>query len=161
MKKNIFAIFCAALLLLAGCSDNDGTISGSGDLERSERPRDGGTTKKATMPNQDGDTGDVSSPSGSCSEYSSYGTRNGGREAWRIPRKGPEFGSRVKVVFSNGHTVIVPNTAQNYREGDGFVFKPGIPDGGEGSNSTSTSHGGVFLHAPYGNHSKLVKLCKM
>lgn len=42
-------------LLLAGCSDNDGTISGAGD-ERSDRVRDGGPTKKAPMPNQDDDS---------------------------------------------------------------------------------------------------------
>ena len=161
--KALFVIFCAALILLTGCSDEDGALSGSGDLEKSDRVRDdGGPAKKATVPNQD----DPATPTptvspGNCSEYSSYGTRNGGREAWRIPRKGPEFGSRVKVVFSNGHTVIVPNTSKNYRESDGFVFKPGIGPNGEGADNTGTAHGGVYLHAPYGNHSKMVKLCSM
>jgi hypothetical protein len=88
--------------------------------------------------------------------YTSYGTRNGGRQAWRIPKKGPEFGSQIKVVFSDGHTVIVKDTSHNYRESDGFVFKPGIGPNGEGQDNTGTSHGGVYLHAPYGNNSKQV-----
>lgn len=85
--------------------------------------------------------------------YTSYGVRNGGRQAWRIPKKGPEFGAKVKVVFSNGHTVMVNDTSHNYRESDGFVFKPGIGPNGEGTTDTGTAHGGVYLHAPYGNKS--------
>jgi len=88
--------------------------------------------------------------------YTSYGQRNGGREAWRIPHKGPEFGKLIKVVFSDGHTVFVKDTSHNYRESDGFVFKPGIGPNGEGSADTGTAHGGVYLHAPYGNKSKQV-----
>ena len=88
--------------------------------------------------------------------YTSYGTRNGGRQAWRIPKKGPDFGKQIKVVFSDGHTVYVKNTSRNYRESDGFVFKPGIGPNGEGSENTGTAHGGVYLHAPYGNRSKQV-----
>lgn len=48
--------------------------------------------------------------------YTSYGTRNGGRQAWRIPMKGPEYGDTIKVVFADGHTVIVKDTSHNYRE---------------------------------------------
>lgn len=88
--------------------------------------------------------------------YTSYGVRNGGRQAWRIPKKGPDFGSQIKVVFSDGHTVIVKDTSHNYRESDGFVFKPGLGPNGEGEDNTGTSHGGVYLHAPYGNNSKQV-----
>lgn len=151
------------LLLLVGCSSDDdqGTIGGAGD-ERSDRVRDGGSTKKATMPNQDGSKPAPTTSSGTCSkDYASYGTRNGGRQAWRIPQKGPEFGSRAKVVFSNGHTVMVPNTSRNYRESDGFVFKPGIGPNGDGADNTGTAHGGVYLHAPYGNHSTMAKICSI
>ncbi len=38
------------------------------------------------------------------------------------------------------------NTSKNYRESDGFVFKPGIGPNGEGSDNTGTAHGGVYLH---------------
>ncbi|HAX91872.1 MAG TPA: hypothetical protein DCY07_06670 [Rhodospirillaceae bacterium] len=82
--------------------------------------------------------------------FTSYGTRNGGRQAWRIPKEGPRYGKSIKVVFSDGHTVIVPDTSKCYREKDGFVFKPGT--NGEYSE-TGTAHGGVYLHAPYGNSS--------
>lgn len=85
--------------------------------------------------------------------YTSYGVRNGGRQAWRIPESGPDFGSKLKVVFEDGHTVYVNDTSHNYRESDGFVFKPGIGPNGEGSADTGTAHGGVYLHAPYGNSS--------
>lgn len=89
--------------------------------------------------------------------YTSYGVRNGGRQAWRIPAKGPSFGRQIKVVFSDGHTVFVKDTKHNYREGDGFVFKPGIGPNGTGDANTGTAHGGVYLHAPYGNRSTQVR----
>ena len=40
----------------------------------------------------------------------------------------------------------------------GFVFKPGIGANGEGDNDTGTSHGGIYLHAPYGDKSNTVTL---
>lgn len=156
----IFFILVVAVfsMMISGCSsDDDGVLSGSGD-DRSSRPRSG-QARKADMPNQD-DGGNDTAISGNCSTYTSYGTRNGGRQAWRIPKKGPEFGARIKVVFSDGHTVYVNNTSKNYRESDGFVFKPGIGPNGEGQADTGTSHGGVYLHAPYGNRSKQVTFCQ-
>jgi hypothetical protein len=122
---------------LNGCSDDDdsATVSGSGNAPVAENAQPEYDQKET---------------------YSSYGTRNGGRQAWRIPRKGPDFGKKIKVVFSDGHTVYVNNTSRNYRESDGFVFKPGIGPNGEGVNNTGTAHGGVYLHAPYGNRSKRV-----
>jgi len=88
--------------------------------------------------------------------YTSYGERNGGRKAWRIPEQGPTFGVNIKVVFANGHTVIVKDPYHNYREKDGFVFKPGLGPNGEGEHDTGTSNHGVYLHAPYGNKSNTV-----
>ena len=38
----------------------------------------------------------------------------------------------------------------------GFVFKPGIGPNGDGDSDTGTSHGGIYLHAPYGDSSKQV-----
>lgn len=100
--------------------------------------------------------------------YTSYGTRNGGRQAWRIPEKGPDFGNKVKVVFSDGKTFTVNDTSKNCRDREdtcnrdssspmyGFVFKPGIGQNGDGDDNTGTSHGGVYLHAPYGSTAKQV-----
>ncbi|OGI11970.1 MAG: hypothetical protein A2Y40_06720 [Candidatus Margulisbacteria bacterium GWF2_35_9] len=124
------------------------------------------TTVELTDTNTDTTTGTTTGKSVSSddsmysnsAEYTSYGTRNGGRQAWRIPDCGTEFGGSLKIVFEDGHTVYVNNTSENYREDDGFVFKPGISDGGEGHGSTSTSHNGVFLHAPYGNTSQTAKI---
>ena len=157
-----FSVALAVLLmLLVGCSSDDdqGTIGGAGD-ERSDRVRDG-STKKATMPNQDNGkpaTAPTTTPTGYSKQatYKAYGQRNGGRWAWRIPKKGPEFGNQIKVVFSNGHTVYVKDTSHNYRESDGFVFKPGLGPNGTGDADTGTAHGGVYLHAPYKNPSQSV-----
>ena len=104
--------------------------------------------------------GDIPDPAGTIyanhTTYTSYGVRNGGRQAWRIPKQGPEFGKKIKVVFSDGHTVYVNDTSHNYREKDGFVFKPGLGPNGEGEADTGTAHHGVYLHAPYGNKSTQV-----
>jgi len=100
--------------------------------------------------------------------YDSYGVRNG-RQAWRINKKGPDFGpGPVKFVFSSGKEFIVYNTSKNCRDVPkscgrnskapmhGFVFKPGIGPNGEGDSDTGTSHGGVYLHAPWKDNSKEV-----
>lgn len=102
--------------------------------------------------------------------FDSYGVRNG-RQAWRIAGKGPSFGEPVKFVFSSGKTYIVKDTDKNCRGADpdacdipsdqnkdGFVFKPGIGPNGEGDTNTGTSHGGIYLHAPYDDNSKTVTL---
>lgn len=145
MKRicSVFMILFLALLL-NGCSDSSNqtdAMSGAGDENSS--------TAAAT--NTD-DTDEYSHQD----TYTSYGVRNGGRRAWRIPKKGPSFGDKIKVVFSDGHTVYVQNTSKNYRESDGFVFKPGLGHNGEGASNTGTAHGGVYLHAPYGNRSTRV-----
>jgi len=88
--------------------------------------------------------------------YTSYGERNGGRKAWRIPEQGPYFGPNIKVVFADGHIVYVKDQYHNYREKDGFVFKPGLGPNGEGEANTGTAHHGVYLQAPYGNKSNIV-----
>jgi len=100
--------------------------------------------------------------------YDSYGERNG-RQAWRINKKGPEFGAGpVKFVFSSGKEFIVYNTSKNCRDVPkscgrnskapmyGFVFKPGIGPNGDGDSDTGTSHGGVYLQAPWKDSSKEV-----
>lgn len=102
--------------------------------------------------------------------YTSYGTRNGGRQAWRIPGKGPSFGPVIKFVFASGKTFLVKDTSKNCRDDEntcnrsssagmyGLVFKPGIGPNGDGDDNTGTSHGGIYLHAPYGDSSKSVTL---
>lgn len=102
--------------------------------------------------------------------YTSYGVRNGGRQAWRIAGKGPSFGEPVKFVFSSGKSFTVKDTDKNCRDREdtcerdskaemyGFVFKPGIGPNGDGDSDTGTSHGGIYLHAPYGDSSKTVTL---
>ena len=138
--KKLCCLFLILLLslFLNGCSDDDDststTVSGAGEETTTTAVSAAEYSRKAT--------------------YTSYGTRNGGRQAWRIPKNGPSFGKKIKVVFSNGHTVFVPNTSKNYRESDGFVFKPGIGKMCHSSSCTGTAHKGVYLHAPYGNRSR-------
>lgn len=101
--------------------------------------------------------------------YKSYGVRNG-RQAWRITQKGPEFGKTAKFVFSSGKEFTVKDTEYNCRDREdtckrdsssdmyGFVFKPGIGPNGDGDADRGTSHGGVYLHAPWKDTSKSVKV---
>ena len=103
-------------------------------------------------------------------EYDSYGVRNGGRQAWRINKRGDSLGAGpVKFTFSDGLTFIVKDPNKNCRdredtcnrdsraEKDGFLYKPGngLPNG-TGDADRGTAHGGIYLHAPYGNNSKKV-----
>ena len=99
--------------------------------------------------------------------YTSYGVRNGGRQAWRISKSGKDLGAGpIKFVFA---TFIVKNPLRNCRDQEncsrnskaamyGFVYKPGIGPNGDGDNDTGTSHGGIYLHAPYGDSSKTVTM---
>lgn len=102
--------------------------------------------------------------------YDSYGVRNG-RQAWRINKKGPEFGpGPVLLVFSSGKKFTVYNTSKNCRDVPkscgrnskaamyGFVWKPGIGPNGDGDSDTGTSHGGVYLQAAWKDTSKKVTL---
>ena len=103
--------------------------------------------------------------------FTSYGERNGGRKAWRIPGKGPSYGSQIKFVFASGKEYTIKDTSKNCRGNDpnrcnissssnkdGFVYKSGIGPNGEGDSNTGTSHGGIYLHAPYGDKSNTVTL---
>jgi len=104
------------------------------------------------------------------STYTSYGVRNQGRQAWRIPRSGKDLGSGpIKFAFSSGKTFIVKNPLKNCRDQEncsrnskaamyGFVYKPGIGPNGEGDDNTGTDHGGIYLHAPFGDSSKTVTM---
>jgi hypothetical protein len=92
-------------------------------------------------------------------EFTTKGVANGDRQYWRIPQSGPQFGKELKAVFADGHTVVVKNTSQRYAENDGFIFRPGIgSESDPRATDTWTSHKGAFIHAPFGNNSKTVKL---
>lgn len=92
--------------------------------------------------------------------YPSQGIRNG-RMSWRIHEVGGAFGSTCVFVFSDKRQYKVPNTKKNFRPGDGFVFKPGYKSKyTDKERDTSTSHGGVYLQANYGNRSKYVTVYK-
>ena len=166
----IFLILCFSLSL-SGCGEWDDlvdSISGSDDDDavaatQTNLPRKDVSTPTTTQTKTETKTSsDTDKPTTSeytrKSTYTSYGVRNGGRQAWRIPKKGPDFGKKIKFVFSNGYTVVVTNTSRNYRQSNGFVFKPGIGPNGEGVVNSGTAHGGIYLHAPYHNASKQVTL---
>ena len=120
-----------------------------------------------------GSTVDPISPTGDYTnkaEYDSYGVRNGGRQAWRINKRGNSLGSGpVKFTFSDGLIFVVKDPNKNCRDRedtcardsgadkDGFLYKPGnnLPNG-KGDADRGTDHGGIYLHAPYGNSSKKV-----
>jgi len=98
-------------------------------------------------------------PAGTCGKvYDTYGIRGNGRMAWRIP-KGGEVYKTLTITFSNGYSVDISDTLKNQEGEDGFLYKPGINNDEEGGESTNTSHGGVYILAPYGNSSTKVRLC--
>jgi len=102
--------------------------------------------------------------------YDSYGVRNQGRQAWRINKRGDSLGAGpIKFTFASGKTFIVKNPLKNCRDQEncsrnsranmyGFVYKPGIGPNGDGDDNTGTSHGGIYLHAPFGDSSKTVMM---
>jgi hypothetical protein len=172
-------LILATSLLLSSCGEWDNlvdSVTGSDDDEapavQAEAPRkpvstpatktDAKTDTDDTDSKDDNDDDDSEDGYSRKATYTSYGVRNGGRQAWRIPKKGPEFGKKIKVVFSDGFSTVVNNTSKNFRlstgKGRGFVFKPGLGPNGEGDDNTGTAHGGVYLHAPYGNRSKQVTI---
>jgi hypothetical protein len=156
-------------LLLSSCGEWDDmvdSITGSGDDDKEVVAQTNPAAEKASTPAPapaptPAPTTDTNSVKETTTEkgyknkstYSSYGVRNGGRQAWRIPRTGPSFGKEIKIVFSNGYTTYVYNTSRRVSESNGFVFRPGI---GSIDSGTGTAHNGVYLHAPYGNSSKKV-----
>jgi len=101
--------------------------------------------------------------------YGYYNVANK-RQAWRIPSRGDSLGpGPVKFTFSSGKTFTVRSTAKNCRDREdtcnrdsravmyGFVFKPGNGrPNGKGDSDMGTSHGGIYLHAPFGDISKSV-----
>ena len=104
--------------------------------------------------------------------YTSYGVRNQGRQAWRISKRGDSLGAGpVKFTFASGKTFTVKSTARNCRDREdtcnrdsraamyGFLFKPGNGrPNGEGDADIGTAHGGIYLHAPFGDSSKTVTM---
>lgn len=85
-----------------------------------------------------------------------YNVGDGGRMAWRIPKKGPDFGKTIKAVFADGYTVVIPDTSVRFALKNGFIYRPGTDKKGSPTNSIETSHGGVYMYAPTGNQSKSV-----
>ncbi|HSL39163.1 MAG TPA: hypothetical protein VK857_02240 [Desulforhopalus sp.] len=150
-------------LLLSSCGEWDDmvdSITGSGDDDKEVVAQTHQAAEEASTPAQAPAPAPAPASAPTTedgyknkSTYSSYGVRNGGRQAWRIPRTGPSFGKEIKVVFSNGYTTYVRNTSRRVSESNGFVFRPGI---GSIDSGTGTAHNGVYLHAPYGNSSKQV-----
>jgi len=101
--------------------------------------------------------------------YSYYNVANG-RQAWRIPVRGDSLGpGPIKFTFSSGKTFTVPSTTRTCRDREdtcnrdsraamyGFVYKGGNgKPNGKGDADQGTSHGGIYLHAPFKDTSKSV-----
>ncbi|MBU1108866.1 MAG: hypothetical protein KKB51_19470 [Candidatus Riflebacteria bacterium] len=105
-------------------------------------------------------TGDTSAQDTASSEgfsrketFSSTGVaqaHRGGGTTFRVKKKGQAFGKTFKVVFSNGWSVIVPDSSKRFTK-DKFIYRPG---GSNKNGDTWTSHGGAFICANAGNTSK-------
>ena len=106
-----FLILCFSLSL-SGCGEWDDlvdSISGSDDDDavaatQTNLPRKDVSTPTTTQTKTETKTSsDTDKPTTSeytrKSTYTSYGVRNGGRQAWRIPKKGPDFVKRSNLCF--------------------------------------------------------------
>ena len=90
--------------------------------------------------------------------YRYYNVGDQGKYAWRIPRKGPSFGSRLLITFSNGFRVVIPNSSKRCSLRNGFIYRPGI---GSIKSGTGTSHGGIYIYAPRGNKSQTLTISRI
>ena len=141
--KRACSLFSVLLLtlLLNGCGSSDDktdATTGTGDDQTTTAAKDN-FTKHQTY---------------SATGFATESGRGGGT-TFRIFKKGPEFGKKIKVVFSSGYTVIVPDTSKRFSVGL-FIFRPG---GGSYRNpATWTAHKGVFLVAPAGDKSPSVTI---
>jgi len=130
-------IFLVCLFMLCSCSDSN------------ESPM---STQAVYNPTAMDDDDKVLNESNSAvlGSYKYFNVGDRGRMAWRIHRKGTSFGRSFIVQFSNGYKIRVPNSARRCSAKNGFTYRPGI---GSINSGTGTSHGGVYIYAPYGNKS--------
>lgn len=143
MKRacSLFLILLLALFL-NGCGDSDDptdVITGAADAKTPPTTTTGssGYSKSETF-----------SATGVAHAHRGRGS------TFRINKQGPAFGKSIKVVFSNGWSIVVPDTSRRYASGN-FIYRPGI---GSVRSGTGTAHGGVFIAANTGNKSKTVKI---
>jgi len=88
-----------------------------------------------------------------------YNVGDGGRHAWRITKKGPDYGKTIKLTFENGYEVIIPDTSVRFALKNGLIYRPGTGERVKPIvTNIQTSHGGIYLYAPTGNASKTVTI---
>ena len=132
MKKVCSLLLILLLtLFLSGCGDDDDTDTTTGS---------GTDTTTSTFKNKEVYSSTGVAPSG-----------RGGGTTFRINKQGTAFGKKIKVVFSNGWSVTIPDTSKRYTQGN-FIYRAG--GGSYRNRETWTSHGGVFICANAGNRSK-------
>lgn len=133
------------LLLLSGCSDDK-----ADDAEIFAGEQDSKIVGKQQAAK--------SSAAVRGATYRYYNVGDQGKYAWRIPRKGPSFGSRLLITFSNGFRVVIPNSSRRCSLSNGFIYRPGI---GSVKSGTGTSHGGIYIYAPRGNKSPTLTITRI
>ncbi|MDP3481442.1 MAG: hypothetical protein Q8R88_16870 [Desulfoprunum sp.] len=164
--KNLMTILLvfSFALLLNGCGEWDNlvdSVSGSDDDEATtttvEAPRKDvstPTTQPTTTPTTPTTQPSTDGTYKNKATYTSSGVapaNRGGGSTFRIGKKGTAFGKTIKVVFSNGWSVTIPDTSKRF-EKNNFIYRAG---GGSFRNAeTWTSHGGVFICANSGNKSR-------
>lgn len=146
MKKVCYLFLVLFLsVFLNGCSDSNeqpDAVTGVGDDKVTAATP---TATKSTFSKKE--------------TYKATGTAwepgRGNGSTFRIPKIGTAFGKTIKVVFSSGYTVIVPDTSKRLAIGK-FLYRCG--GGSYRNRETWTSHGGVFLAAPANDLSKTVTI---
>lgn len=79
-----------------------------------------------------------------------------GRQGWRIPKCGKDYSVPIEFRFESGFTRIVDDLGKRIEDPNGFLVRPGTckqEAGDPSQNQEWTSHGGMYVHAPFGDKS--------
>ena len=95
--------------------------------------------------------------------YDSSGFANG-RQGWRIPLAGKDYNTPLIFTFSSGFQRTVDDLSKRIEDSNGFLIRPGYGDNRAGNPSEDrewTSHGGMYVHAPYNDTSKSLTITEL
>lgn len=91
--------------------------------------------------------------------FNMYNVGDGGRHAWRIQKKGIDFGKTIKLTFASGYEAVIPDTSVRFALKNGLIYRPGTGEKVKPIvTNIQTSHGGMYLYAPSGDKSTWVKI---
>lgn len=93
-------------------------------------------------------------PPKNSTRYKYFNIGDGGRRAYRVTKKGTDFGKSLKIVYDSGHVFNIPDTSKRTTDSKGCIYRPGTGVRVDPvKTQEQTSHGGVYLYGPYKDNS--------